>query len=346
MNGVNAMRLFAFISLLFCAQVQATADGPDFYRAQVLPTGESLPLFAEARSGARVLLRVPSGASCLRNQGCSGGLSLEEFSALDEVQKTVRLKANPRWCKVEYQGVSGWIAGRFLSEGECSPISRSARVERVLLDSGKAQIKSRIKGDDYVDYKITGGAGQVLSVDLKASNRQNYFNLLPPGSETALFVGSSSGNNFSRSLPIDGEYTLRVYLMRAAARRNEVSNYQLNINLVGKALAPLAASVDALIPGTPFHASAQLPCQLRNAESSGQCEAFVIRRSFDGTATLELRWRAYGQTVRRHVLFLKGEAVSSNSPDELRAVRQGDLFNLIIGEDEFFVIPDALIRGG
>lgn len=240
----------------------------------------------------------------------------------------------------------GLLSVLLVTQMQASAASPQARVERILLDSGTTQFKSRIKGDAYVDYKITGGAGQVLSVDLNASNRRNYFNLLPPGSETALFVGSSSGNHFSRALPIEGEYTLRVYLMRAAARRNEVSNYQLAIGLAGNALAPLAASVDALIPGTPFHSSAQVSCQLRNAESSGQCAAFVIRRSFDGTATLELRWRAYGQEVRRHVLFLKGEAVSSNSPDELRAVRKGDLLNLNIGEDEFFVIPDALIRGG
>jgi hypothetical protein len=43
--------------------------------------------------------------------------------------------------------------------------------------------------------------------------------------------------------------------MRSAARRNEASDYTLTISATGKALPPLPASKDALLPGTKFHAS-------------------------------------------------------------------------------------------
>ena len=44
--------------------------------------------------------------------------------------------------------------------------------------------------------------------------------------EEALFVGSVSGERFEASLPSAGEYRIRVYLMRNAARRNATASYQ------------------------------------------------------------------------------------------------------------------------
>ena len=61
-------------------------------------------------------------------------------------------------------------------------------------------------------------------------------------------------------LPTDGDYKVRVYLMRNAARRNEVSDYTLTISVTGKPLAPIPASQDALLPGTKFHASGSVTC--------------------------------------------------------------------------------------
>ena len=104
------------------------------------------------------------------------------------------------------------------------------RQERVQFQQGRdsASLKGRIKGDKTVDYQLGARAGQTMEVTLKSSNLSNYFNILPPGDETALFVGSTSGNHFSGTLPTNGDYTVRVYLMRNAARRNETANYSLN----------------------------------------------------------------------------------------------------------------------
>ena len=77
--------------------------------------------------------------------------------------------------------------------------------------------------------------------------------------------------------------------MRNASRRNEASNYTLTVGVTGKPLVPLPAAKDAIVPGTKFHASAPMTCTPPFETKPAQCEAFVIRRGFDGTATVEVR---------------------------------------------------------
>ncbi|MCC8998110.1 MAG: DNA breaking-rejoining protein [Candidatus Contendobacter sp.] len=85
----------------------------------------------------------------------------------------------------------------------------------------QATLKARIKGDEDVDYTLRAKAGQTMTVTLKTSNPMNYFNVLPPDTDEALFVGQDGSGRFEGKLPKDGDYTIRVYLIRSAARRNE-----------------------------------------------------------------------------------------------------------------------------
>jgi len=218
------------------------------------------------------------------------------------------------------------------------------RQERVQFAKGasSAVIAGTIEGDADVDYMVRARAGQTLSVTLEESNPQNYFNVLPPDTEVAMFVGSD-GADFTRVLPADGDYTIRVYLMRPAARRNESSDYTLGIAVSGSALAPLPASQDALVPGTQFHASTTIPCVPFLETQPRDCEAFVIRRGFDGTATVEVR---LANSLKRRILFVKGEPVASDSPDALTATRRQDVTTVKLGSDERYEIPDVLVSGG
>jgi hypothetical protein len=209
--------------------------------------------------------------------------------------------------------------------------------------SSAAQIKGSIKGDHYVDYQLQASAGQTLKVSLQAGNGQNYFNVLAPHrQDEAMYVGSSDDNQFEGVLPVDGVYQVRVYLMRAAARRNEVSNYALELAVTGKALAPLPETQDAHIPGTPYHAQASIKCQPSYSELN-ECQASVIRRGVDGTATVDLSW---GNSGKRSILFVKGQPVAADVFMPFTFTKQADS-NLITFEgDERFTIPDALIFGG
>jgi hypothetical protein len=227
-------------------------------------------------------------------------------------------------------------------------VQRGIRQERVTFAQGtsSATITGQLTGDATVDYLVRASAGQTLTVTLKASNLSNYFNVLPPGSaDVAMYIGQIGGDTFSSMLPADGDYAIRVYLMRSAARRNESSTYTLTVRATGKALSPLPASRDALLPGTPYHASASLTCvTMPYGEAKPQtCQAFVIRRGIDGTATVELK---QGDRVWRRILFVQGKPVASDSPEKMTSSRQGDVTVVKFESGERYEIPDALVFGG
>ncbi len=159
-----------------------------------------------------------------------------------------------------------------------------------------------------------------------------------------MFIGQIGGD-FKGILPTDGDYTIRVYLMRSAARRNESSNYILTISVTGKPLVAIPVSQDAVIPGTPYHARAPLTCVINPyAETKPQkCEAFVIRRGFDGTATVEIKQDG---RVKRRILFLEGKPVASDSSESMTVTRHGDVTTVKFDSGEHYEIVDALIFGG
>jgi hypothetical protein len=158
-----------------------------------------------------------------------------------------------------------------------------------------------------------------------------------------MYVGQT-GEAYTGMLPADGDYKVRVYLMRNAARRNEVSNYELTVTVTGQALAPTPASQDALLPGTPYHASASIPClPMPYGDTKPQrCEAFVIRRGFGGTATVEIPSKGF----TRRILFVKGKPVASDATGTMTVTRKGDITVVTFESGEFYEIVDAMVFGG
>ena len=90
-------------------------------------------------------------------------------------------------------------------------------------------IKGKITGYETADHTVQVAAGQTLSVNLNTSNTSGYFNITAQGANEAMFVGSTSGNTYEAVIPASGVYTIRVYMMRNAARRDEVAKYTLSI---------------------------------------------------------------------------------------------------------------------
>ncbi|MFC5371902.1 hypothetical protein ACFPIF_05030 [Brevundimonas faecalis] len=107
------------------------------------------------------------------------------------------------------------------------------RTERVQFARGTSSttLHGNIHGYDTVDYVLGARGGQTLNVRLQPSNASAYFNVTKQGADEALFVGSTSGNQFSGRLPSNGDYVVRVYLMRNAARRDEHANYTLTVGI-------------------------------------------------------------------------------------------------------------------
>ncbi len=98
---------------------QAEADGPDYYRVHGVAANDMLNIRSQADPHSKKLGEIPPGADCVKNLGCKGGLSLDEFKNLLKKEQAAAMKDHPRWCHVEYQGIKGWVSGRFLAEGSC-----------------------------------------------------------------------------------------------------------------------------------------------------------------------------------------------------------------------------------
>ncbi|WP_374274950.1 hypothetical protein [Brevundimonas sp.] len=108
----------------------------------------------------------------------------------------------------------------------------SGRTETVRFARGatSARRQGAITGYETVTYLVDLRAGQILDVDMRTSNRSSYFNITAPGATSALFVGSTNGDNDYRGrTTASGPYRIEVYLMRNAARRGERARYTLTV---------------------------------------------------------------------------------------------------------------------
>jgi hypothetical protein len=200
-------------------------------------------------------------------------------------------------------------------------------------------IKGSLKGRQTIDYSVDAQAGQAMNVSFKAGNGSSYFNVLPPGSTgEAIFIGSTSGDKWSGKIASDGEYKIRTYLMRNAARRNEATNFTLIVSLVS-ALGAAPAS-DAKVKGTPYHATGSVPCSaVTEAAGEKQCEFGVIRGKA-GNAEVHVSFTG----MNKRVLTFMGDTVTTDG--KVNAVKTGDIWSIELNDSERYQIPDAVISGG
>jgi heat shock protein HslJ len=222
---------------------------------------------------------------------------------------------------------------------------RPRKVKPVRFAKGRSEatLRDRIVGRQTIDYTVRASAGQRLRVSLKSSHAANSFNVLPPGSSgAAMAIGDLLGNQFEGLLPDDGVYTVRVFLVRSAARRNEASDFTLGISVTGSALKPVSPKVDAVLPGTRYHAKTSVACEPANSKAR-ECEAYVVRRGADGTATVELRWDS---TSTRRILFIGGEPKAADSAQAMSFVRNERGWRVTFDGQEHFEIPEGLVFGG
>ncbi|MFZ4688248.1 MAG: hypothetical protein ACOYLS_03315 [Polymorphobacter sp.] len=207
--------------------------------------------------------------------------------------------------------------------------------------ASSATLKGSIKGDQDHSYSVNALAGQTLTVDFKPTNASAYFNILAPGSNgAAMFIGSSSGNRFSGPLAVSGPHVIQVYLMRNAAHRNETAAYTLTVGVTGGTATRPGG--DALVPGTRYNATADIPCVTAVGGKGGACKAGVVRRG-KADATVEIRTPDGGQ---RKLFFTAGRATGSDASASFKVSREGDVQTIRIGAVEVYRIVDAFIIGG
>jgi len=223
------------------------------------------------------------------------------------------------------------------------------RTERVKFTKGanSAVVEASIKGYETVDYVLGAKTGQYMNVSLGTKHGATYFNILAPGeNEVAMFNGSVSENQYEGTLPASGDYKIRVYMMRSAARRDEVAHYRLEMIIDGAGQqAAHAPSHDAKVPGTDFHASGDVPCSIGKGQPTSSCH-FGVKREGNGSAMVTVTKADGGQRV---IFFEKGDAIGYDQSEadsgEFKANKEADLNIIHIGEERY-EIPDAVILGG
>lgn len=217
-----------------------------------------------------------------------------------------------------------------------APAPAADEIRVVHVRPGSSTLKGSLRGHETVDYRLRAVTGQDLMVSLQASNRSTYFNVLPPGSETALFVGSTSGDRYRGVMPRDGEYTVRVYLMRSAARRNERAGYTLSLKLDGE---PDPARTGP----THYHANGRIRCEAGGVRD--ECAFRVLRDAGMRAAEVWIEAPPGEGRPRQRVLRFAAGAFSTPDNTAASAAREDDNWRVQVG-DESYLIPDALLLGG
>ena len=237
--------------------------------------------------------------------------------------------------------LGAWIAA-VAQAGD--PKIREVQVQFPKGETG-ATLKGKLKGDESVDYKVRATAGQSMVIVFKPGNSSAYFNVLPPGSDAAIFIGSTSGNRYEGTLAADGTYTIRVYLMRNAARRNESSSYTLEVGVSGGAKKAEAGPA-AGQPPAKVDASGHVKCSKGGLPLDQQCAFRVVRDLPRKAADVWIARAGTAAPPSWRFLRYAGKAFTTEGPGKIEARRQDDNWVVGIDGNETYLLPDALIHGG
>jgi hypothetical protein len=240
------------------------------------------------------------------------------------------------------------VLSLFCALGAWGMVTVTITTKRISFEKSgtSAVVKGTITGYAITDYLVHAHAGQTMTVTFKSSNGANYFNVLPPGSSNlAVFTGSVGGNRWSGTLNADGDYKLRVYLMRSAARRNETAEYTLRVSVDGDVSqdhGPGKVPVgNARIKETPFHATGKVPCVMGNAPWGSQQCPFGVLRGRPGDAEVHL---APPRGFERVLTFRDGN-VTSDKGSKVKAEKHDGMWFIDVNGYEHYQIPDIVILG-
>jgi hypothetical protein len=213
-----------------------------------------------------------------------------------------------------------------------------------------ADVEGTITGRDTMHYLVGAKAGQVMDVKLSTKNTSTYFNIFAPdkmpGRDEAMFIGDTGGSHFNGALPQDGDYLIQVYLYRNAARRGEASTFDLKINIGAGGSASQSGTSDALVPGTDFNATGQVPCARDAGQPMVQCK-FGVKREGGGKGSITVFWPDGGNRV----IFFERNKPSSYDQSEadggakMTVDDDNGIFNVKIG-DQRFELFEAIMAGG
>lgn len=95
--------------------------------------------------------------------------------------------------------------------------------------ASSATVSGTIKGYKYIDYVVGAREGQTLSLRITGSSSAQFAVFMADGGN--LGMDSAGVNDWSGELPATEDYTIRVLMPRAQARRGETARYTLRISI-------------------------------------------------------------------------------------------------------------------
>ncbi len=144
-----AVALFAVMALAG-GDALSEASGPDFYRVVDVASDDTLNMRLGPSTEYLVIAELPHTADGVANLGCTGGLSLEEWTEASEKER--RASKDSRWCLVGYDRTLGWVAARLLGEGASPDQFRAGAPISSLQGS---EWRATWLADERMDYEVT-----------------------------------------------------------------------------------------------------------------------------------------------------------------------------------------------
>lgn len=174
---------------------------------------------------------------------------------------------------------------------------------------------------------------------------KKYIILLGASASLAGCIVQPSGNgaaqpNTASQAPVYSANQAPVYGANQAPNYGNYSNpsYQANQQ-------PAYNPSDAMVPGTNYHATGNIPCSMGGGQPTGNCP-FGVKREGNGSGFVTVT-KVDGRT--RTIFFNNGQATgydqSQADRGQFSATKQSDLYIIYIGEERY-EIPEAVIFGG
>ena len=111
--------MFRFVRLIFAAcalgavaWTSSAEEPPKFWAVTGVKPNDVLHLRDVPSADSKSLAQVPSSARGLKHIGCRRNQPPMDVWA--RMSEAARREALTQWCRVEYRGQQGWVAGRFL----------------------------------------------------------------------------------------------------------------------------------------------------------------------------------------------------------------------------------------
>lgn len=110
------VRIAHFIAAAFvmaATALPARSEEPKFWAVAGVKANDVLHLRDVPSADSKSLARIPANARGLKHLGCRRNQPPMDIWV--RMSEGAKREALTRWCRIEYRGQQGWVAGRFLT---------------------------------------------------------------------------------------------------------------------------------------------------------------------------------------------------------------------------------------